>query len=71
MLFVKMLGFVEQKYTWKVLINPRDELAFWNLVGTTDGVGPKTAQKIFKQFEAKDFEGLQSHHKEYLLRELF
>lgn len=40
----------------KVLINPRDELAFWNLVGTTDGVGPKTAQKIFKQFEAKDFD---------------
>lgn len=39
----------------KVLINPRDELAFWSLVSTTDGVGPKTAQKIFKQFEERCF----------------
>lgn len=40
----------------KVLENPKDELAFWNLVGTTDGVGPKTAQKLFNQFEKKDFD---------------
>lgn len=40
----------------KVLDNPQDELAFWSLAGTTDGIGPKTAQKIFLQFEKKEFD---------------
>ncbi len=44
----------------KFLDNPTNEIAFWNLFETIDGIGPKTAQKMFQAFgkEGCDFEEL-------------
>jgi DNA helicase-2/ATP-dependent DNA helicase PcrA len=34
----------------KFMDNPRNEIAFWELFETVDGIGPKTAKKLFQTF---------------------
>lgn len=35
----------------KLLYNTKDEMSFWQVMDLVDGLGPKTAQKIFKQLD--------------------
>lgn len=53
------IGFYEREHIKNILDflkfinNPQNEIAFWNLFETVDGIGPKTAQKMFRTFTGK------------------
>lgn len=41
---------------FKFVDNPKNQIAFWNLAETVEGIGPKTARNMFALFEDKKFD---------------